>query len=50
MNKLKHGVKYTGKQLIKMIGLRTFQDLTANGRLEWVSDNSFGHKLYIYKI
>ncbi len=50
MNKLKHGIKYTGKAIIKLIGLRIFQDLTTNGRIEWVSDDSFGNKLYIYKV
>ncbi len=46
MNKLEHNKLYTGKQIINKIGLRAFQDLTANGRLVWVQDNSFGYKLY----
>ena len=38
--------RYTSKQIVKKIGKRNFQDFVAAGRLDWVSDNVAGEKLY----
>lgn len=46
---IESGKLYTGKSLIEKIGLRKFQDLVSNGRLEWVQDDTFGNKLYRLK-
>jgi len=43
---LKFGKLYTSKKIIELTSFRNFQDLLASGRLEWVTDNSFGFKLY----
>ena len=46
MKTLEHGKLYDSKQIVKMLGLRKFQDMLASGRLSWITDNSFGDKLY----
>ncbi len=43
---LSHKKLYTSKRIIELTSLRQFQDLWASGRLDWITDNSFGCKLY----
>lgn len=39
-------ILYTSQRIIDLEGYNYWYDLVANGQLEWVSDDTYGNKLY----